>query len=146
MSNTTDMTARKGAQNGAYLKEPDFTGFKALYDGCDGLVTFTFKGCKSLEHIELPDSITTIGDWAFYNCEKLSAIDLPSGLRVLKGGAFQGCASLKHVELPLGLTEIDRIVFANCPSLEELPEAPFCKYGFSEDVSKEVVDEEEDKL
>lgn len=29
---------KKGAQNGAYLKEPDFTGFKALYDGCDGLV------------------------------------------------------------------------------------------------------------
>ena len=111
--------------------------------GLTKINTYTFKGCKSLEHIELPDSITTIGDWAFYNCEKLSAIDFPSGLRVLKGGAFQGCASLKHVELPLGLTEIDRIVFANCPSLEELPEAPFCKYGFSEDVRKEVVDEEE---
>lgn len=29
---------KKGAQNGAYLKNPDFEGFKALYDGCDGLV------------------------------------------------------------------------------------------------------------
>ena len=29
---------KKGAQNGAYLKNPDFAGFKALYDGCGGLV------------------------------------------------------------------------------------------------------------
>lgn len=29
---------KKGAQNGAYLKKPDFTGFKKLYDGCNGLV------------------------------------------------------------------------------------------------------------
>jgi len=29
---------KKGAQNGAYLKDPDFEGFKKLYDGCDGLI------------------------------------------------------------------------------------------------------------
>lgn len=29
---------KKGAQNGAYLKYPDYDGFKALYDGCGGLV------------------------------------------------------------------------------------------------------------
>ncbi|MBE6976475.1 MAG: N-acetylglucosamine-6-phosphate deacetylase [Ruminococcaceae bacterium] len=29
---------KKGAQNGAYLKNPDFEGFKALFDGCGGLV------------------------------------------------------------------------------------------------------------
>ena len=30
--------AKRGAQNADYLKNPDFEGFKALYDGCDGLV------------------------------------------------------------------------------------------------------------
>ncbi len=29
---------KRGAQNADYLKEPDFEGFKALYDGCGGLV------------------------------------------------------------------------------------------------------------
>ena len=29
---------KKGAQNGDYLKLPDFEGFKKLYDGCGGLV------------------------------------------------------------------------------------------------------------
>ena len=30
--------AKRGAQNPDYLKEPDFEGFKKLYDECDGLV------------------------------------------------------------------------------------------------------------
>lgn len=29
---------KKGAQNGAYLKNPDFAGFKALQEGCGGLI------------------------------------------------------------------------------------------------------------
>ena len=29
---------KKGAQNGAYLRDPDFDAFKELYDGCDGLI------------------------------------------------------------------------------------------------------------
>ncbi len=29
---------KRGAQNAEYLKEPDFEGFKALYEGCGGLV------------------------------------------------------------------------------------------------------------
>lgn len=29
---------KKGAQNGAYLKEPDFAGFEKLYNGCGGLI------------------------------------------------------------------------------------------------------------
>ena len=30
--------AKRGAQNPDYLKDPDFEGFKALYEGCGGLV------------------------------------------------------------------------------------------------------------
>ena len=30
--------AKRGAQNADYLKNPDFEGFKALYEGCGGLV------------------------------------------------------------------------------------------------------------
>lgn len=29
---------KKGAQNGAYLRDPDFDAFKELYDGCGGLI------------------------------------------------------------------------------------------------------------
>ena len=41
---------KKGAQNGAYLKTPDYEGFKKLYDGCGGLVRIVDLAP------ELPDS------------------------------------------------------------------------------------------
>lgn len=31
--------AKKGAQNGEYLKDPDFPGFQKLFDGCGGLIS-----------------------------------------------------------------------------------------------------------
>jgi len=30
---------KKGAQNAAYLKSPDYEGFKKLYDGCEGMIS-----------------------------------------------------------------------------------------------------------
>lgn len=40
-----------------------------------------FAECKSLERIDLPDSITTIGEQAFYGCESLKSIRLPTIVR-----------------------------------------------------------------
>ena len=37
-----------------------------------------FKGCTSLESIEIPDSATSIGDNAFEDCTSLKTISIPS--------------------------------------------------------------------
>lgn len=31
-----------------------------------------FWGCSSLVNMDIPDSVTRIGDWAFVNCSNLS--------------------------------------------------------------------------
>ena len=46
---------KKGAQNGAYLKTPDFAAFRKLYDGCGGLVRIVdvapeLPGAESFAH------------------------------------------------------------------------------------------------
>jgi hypothetical protein len=30
-----------------------------------------FSGCTSLASVAIPDSVTSIGDWAFYECASL---------------------------------------------------------------------------
>ena len=55
-----------------------------------------FAECESLISIALPDSITTIGDFAFYNCSKLEQIVLgnsKSNLKIIGEKAFSGAAS-----------------------------------------------------
>ena len=54
---------KKGAQNGAYLKTPDFEGFKKLYDGCGGLVRIVDLAPElenSVEFVEKASKLCTV--------------------------------------------------------------------------------------
>ena len=66
-----------------------------------------FSGCKSLETIEIPESVTTIGECAFRGCESLSHIDLPLRLEVIKSGAFSSCDSMETITIPASVSKIE---------------------------------------
>ncbi len=54
---------KKGAQNGAYLKTPDYEGFKKLYDGCGGLVRIVDLApelADSKEFVEKASKLCTV--------------------------------------------------------------------------------------
>ena len=52
---------------------------------------------KTLGSIVLPDTITTIGEYAFENCTNLISIKIPSSITEIGKGAFQGCTSLTDI-------------------------------------------------
>lgn len=55
--------AKKGAQNGDYLKNPDFEGFKKLYDDCGGLIRILDLAPElpgSVEFIEQAKALCTV--------------------------------------------------------------------------------------
>lgn len=54
-------------------------------DGIKVLIDTTVSGIKSLE---LPSTVTTIGDQAFYGCMLLEEINIPSGVTAVGSGAF----------------------------------------------------------
>ena len=54
---------KKGAQNGAYLKQPDFEGFQKLYDSCGGLISIVDVAPElpgALEFIEKAKVLCTV--------------------------------------------------------------------------------------
>ena len=54
---------KKGAQNGAYLRNPDFAAFKKLFDGCGGLVTIADLAPElpgSVEFVKEASKICTV--------------------------------------------------------------------------------------
>lgn len=68
-----------------------------------------FAECKSLERIDLPDSITTIGEQAFYGCESLKSIRLPKNLTSIGEGAFNICKLLRKLSLPESLKKLESL-------------------------------------
>ena len=53
-----------------------------------------FRGCSSLTSIEIPSSVTSMGDYTFDGCSSLTSIEIPSSVKSIGFYAFSGCSSL----------------------------------------------------
>ena len=82
---------------------------------------YAFQSCMSLETIDLHDSVTTIGYWAFRQCTGLTSIDL-SGTQVetIGGYAFSKCSGLISIDLGNSVTTINSWAFAYCSNLPSI--------------------------
>ena len=81
---------------------------------------YAFTDCELLENINLPDSLTTIGAYAFHMCYSLTSVVIPEGITLLDYNVFHLCSGLKSVTLPSTLKTIRNDVFRGCTSLTKL--------------------------
>lgn len=75
---------------------------------------------NSIEHINLPHSITTIENGAFHGCTSLSSINMSDGLLSIGDEVFDGCTSLSSISIPEKVNEIKEKTFRGCISLKEV--------------------------
>lgn len=75
-----------------------------------------FKECTSLSHVELPESLRSIGERAFQNCTSLQHINLPPKLGALKDRCFADCITLKEIKLPKRVAVVPGSAFYDCKS------------------------------
>ena len=67
-------------------------------------------GCKNTT---IPNSVTTIDDYAFYNCDGLTSIDIPDSVTEIGSSAFSGCTGLTGINIPNSVTAIGGNAFNN---------------------------------
>lgn len=79
-----------------------------------------FSHCENLKEIVLPDSITSIGQQAFWQCESLSEITLGNNVTELGEEAFGYCENMKTAVLSDNITELNNGTFRGCRKLEKL--------------------------
>lgn len=75
-----------------------------------------------LQKINLPTTITKIGEYAFSDCYLLSSFDF-SNIEEISRSAFSGCENLVLTQFPPKLKAMQQGIFSNCPkvSFTELP-------------------------
>ena len=73
-----------------------------------------------IKRIIIPDSVTTIGDYAFSNCQNITSVNIPNSVTTVGENAFKGCSSLTSVTIPNSVTSIGDYAFYNCTSLTSI--------------------------
>ena len=76
--------------------KPDATSI-TIPDSVTSIGDYAFEDCTSLTSITIPDSVTSIGYFAFYECSSLTSITIPDSVTSIRNNAFRDCTSLKEV-------------------------------------------------
>lgn len=114
-----------------FLQTPITVVWPEELDNVTAVGGYAFMNASLINFLEIPSSLTNIGDHAFYNCTGLKSINITgddyisgtadlSTVTSLGDWAFGGCGRLSAVTLSDSLMEIGTGVFSRCYELEEV--------------------------
>lgn len=98
---------------------PNYSSVDGVLFNKDKTVLVKYPPAKGGSYT-VPDTVTTISNYAFADCENLTSVTIPDTVSTIDWGAFLGCTSLSSVKLPEGLTEIRPTLFESCSSLASI--------------------------
>jgi len=88
-------------------------------EGIKKIGTLAFESNKTVKEIQLPSTLTEIGNGAFER-SSLERIVIPAGVGKMGYSVFYACESLQSVILPDDLVEINSSTFGFCESLKTI--------------------------
>ena len=86
--------------------------------GLQSLPANTFRGCKSLNEVNLPSTLVSIGKYAFSYCDSLEEIEIPDSVVGIDIGCFYDCHALRTLILPDGIEFIGEFALSGTSSLQ----------------------------
>ena len=81
---------------------------------------YAFDGCSGLTSVTIPESVTSIGVRAFYLCSGLTSVTIPESVTSIGVRAFGGCSGLTSITIPNSVTNIGDYAFNACNGLASI--------------------------
>ena len=78
---------------------------------------YAFYGCSNLTSVTIPNTVTSIGNYAFRECSSLTSVTIPNSVTSIGLEAFAYCSSLASVTIPNSVTSIGNYAFYGCSNL-----------------------------
>ena len=81
---------------------------------------YAFNNCRNLTSITIPSNITSIGEEAFTDCRGLTSITIPTSVASIGDYAFSNCTGLTSIDIPNSITSIVNRMFYGCTGLTSI--------------------------
>lgn len=75
---------------------------------------------EEIKDLEIPSTVTSIGDYAFEGCFDLTSVSIPNSVTAIGNCAFQGCKGMKSASMGNSIATIGSWAFFDCSGLENL--------------------------
>ncbi len=108
-------------------KIPTYLQKVELPDNLTSIGDYAFYSCTSVPFFNLSKSITSIGDYAFYNCNNTQFSPMPKNLETIGQYAFYRCDQITELAFPAGLQSIGRYAFYGNSSSSKLQQVTFAE-------------------
>lgn len=109
-------------KDGVLVKYTGWQPFVEIPDTVTAIGDEAFLNNKTMIHVLIPDSVTSIGESAFEGCTSLLSVSIPDSVESIGQSAFEGCTSLGYAYLPNNVkyTVIESSLFRECSVLKEI--------------------------
>jgi hypothetical protein len=90
---------------------------KGVLFSADGTIFISYPEAKADASYNIPDTVTSIDDYAFHGCTHLISVAIPDSVTSIGSYAFQDCTTLTSVSIGSGVTSIGSYAFFGCTSM-----------------------------
>ena len=98
-----------------YINDQEITDL-VIPNTVDSILDNAFNQYVGLTSVTIPNSVTSIGEYAFRYCS-LTSVTIPNSVTSIGNGAFEACYSLISITIPSSVTSIEEYVFGFCNGL-----------------------------
>lgn len=95
---------------------PNFVTYKDITFNVTSIGDYSFQACKEVTSVTIGNAVTSIGESAF-NSTSIETINIPESVVSIGLAAFCNCSNLKTAIIGNSVTTIGSVAFQNCTNL-----------------------------